>query len=181
MEGTIRPALQGRRLNMTSISTHSASETYTRTDISKVIRRFLADIVMIAQSSGAITESQARDYAHDVEELALYGYLSKVDLTLFDGYREVKATQYVVNTDSGDLSMSRPGGVRWPRVATPYLQIILYYSNDYDNAAKESMKKKLRINWMPTNKDTSHSSLIRSNGRDYSSNGWGMQRTDFTS
>ena len=37
---------------------------------------------MIAQSSGAITEACAHDYAHDVELLAKEGYLKSVDLTL---------------------------------------------------------------------------------------------------
>lgn len=164
---------------MTTTSTYSASETYTTTDIATVIRRFTADIVMIAQSSGAITEKKARDYAHDVEELAKNGFLKKVDLTLFTGSSEVRATQYTVNSSSGDLTMSRPGGVRWPQVNDPYLRIILSYTSDYGSSEKESMKKKLKINWAPTNDDTSHSSLKSCGSRDYAKNGWGMQRKDF--
>ncbi len=89
--------------------THTTTDTYTYTtsDIETVVRRFTADIVMIAQSSGAITEAKARDYAHDVDALAKKGYLKKVDLTLFSGSTEVRATQYVVNTSAGDLTMSR--------------------------------------------------------------------------
>jgi hypothetical protein len=41
------------------------------------------------------------------------------------------------------------------------------------------MKSKLRINWTPTDANTSHSSLTRSGGRSYASNGWGMQRRDY--
>ena len=44
-------------------------------DIETVVRRFKADLVMIAQSTGAFTEAKARDYAHDVEVLAKEGYL----------------------------------------------------------------------------------------------------------
>jgi hypothetical protein len=134
---------------------------------------------MIAQSSAAITEDKARQYAHDVEELAKKGYLKKVDLTLFSGGSEVRATQYTVNTTSGDLTMSRPGSAMWPRVNSPYLRIILSYTSDYDAAAKEAMKNKLKISWSPTNDDTSHSSLKSSGNRDYAKNGWGMQREDF--
>ena len=83
--------------------------SYTVTDIETVVRRFTADIVMIAQSSGAITEAKARAYAHDVEALAKKNYLEKVDLTLFSGEIEICATQYVVDTSVGDLAMSRPG------------------------------------------------------------------------
>jgi hypothetical protein len=41
------------------------------------------------------------------------------------------------------------------------------------------MKNKLRIGWVPSAADTSHSTLKASGGRDYASNGWGMQRKDF--
>lgn len=161
--------------------TSSFSDTYTYTDIETVIRRFTADIVMIAQSSGAIAEATARNYAHDVELLAEAGYLAKVDLTLLSGSKEVCATQYVVNTDAGELTMSRPGGVMWPRVANPEFRIILSYTADYTEAARESMKGKLKSRWIPTNVDTSHSSLTPSGGRDYASNGWGMERKDYAS
>lgn len=164
---------------MTSTSTYTASNTYTHTDIATVMRRFNADLVMIAQSCGAITEKEARDYAHDAEELAKNGYLRKVDVTLLSNGFEVRATQYTVNTASGSLTTSRPGGVRWPRVSGPYLRIVLSYTGAYDDAAKDAMKKKLKINWTPTLADTSHSSLKSNGGRDYVKNGWGMQREDF--
>ena len=65
--------------------TATATHTYSVTDIEIVMRRFSADIIMIAQSTQAITEAEARDYAHDVEALAKKGYLQKVDLTLLSG------------------------------------------------------------------------------------------------
>lgn len=163
-----------------SSSSHTATNTYTYSDIATVMRRFTADIVMIAQSSGAITEEKARQYAYDAEELAKNGYLKKVDLTLLNSGSEVCATQYTVNTSSGGLSLSRPGGVRWPHVADPFLRIVLTYTEAYDAAAREKMKSKLNINWMPSTADTSHTSLTGSGGRDYAQNGWGMQRQDFS-
>lgn len=159
--------------------TSSESYTYTTSDIEVVARRFTADIVMIAQSSGAITEAKAREYAHDVEALAKQGYLAKVDLTLFSGAAEVRATQYVVNTSAGHLAMSRPGGVQWPRVADPYFRIILSYTAAYTAAAREAMRGKLKIGWVRADADTSHSSLTASGSRSYASNGWGMQREDY--
>src|SRR6478735_9118965 len=104
---------------MSFTATATATDTYSVTDVEVVLRRFLADIVMIATSSGAITEPKARDYAHDVEVLAKAGYLLKVDLTLFSSGLEARASSYDVNTSSGDLVMSRPGGVMWPRVLNP--------------------------------------------------------------
>jgi hypothetical protein len=153
--------------------------TYSTADIATVVRRFAADMVMIAQSTAAITEARARDYAHDVEVLAKEGYLDKVDLTLISGAVEVRATQYVADTAAGGLVMSRPGGVMWPRVPNPELRIILYYTNDYTQATREAIKKKLKIGWVPTDADTSHTSLMPFGNRDYASNGWGMRRKDF--
>jgi hypothetical protein len=162
---------------MTSTTTETYS--YTSTDIEKVMRRFTADIVMIAQSTGAITEAKARDYAYDMEALAKKGYLKKVDLTLLSGLVEVRATQYTVNAAGDDLTTSRPGGVMWPRVTSPELRIIVFYTDAYDNAARESMKPNLKIGWVPSTADTSHAGLAVSAGRDYASNGWGLQRKDF--
>lgn len=157
----------------------TASYTYSIVDVETVMRRFTADIVMIATSSAAITEQKARDYAHDAELLAKKGYLRAVDLTLFNGAQEVKAATYNVNTSSGDLSMSRPGGVLWPRVANPTLRIVLSHTDEYTQAAREQIKSQLKSSWVSSNADTSHSSLARSGSRDYASNGFGLQRQDY--
>ena len=83
---------------MSYTQTATVTRTYTTVDVEKVVRRFTADIVMIAGSTGAITEAEARDYAHDVEALAKAGYLRRVDLTLLSYGAEVSAVTYAVNT-----------------------------------------------------------------------------------
>ena len=135
--------------------------------------------MMIAQSTAAITESKARDYASDVEMLAKKGYLSAVDLTLLSNGVEVRAVKYVVNTSAGDLETNRPGGVLWPRVNVPELRIVLSYTSAYTDSAREEMNPKLKIGWVPTTVDTSHASLNQTGGRDYASNGWGLRRKDY--
>lgn len=159
----------------------SASTTYTYSviDIETVMRRFSADIIMIAQSSQAATETTARDYAHDAELLARNGYLRMVDVTLLSGNVEICATQYSVNTDAGTLTTSRPGGALWPRVMNPLLRITLYYYARYDVAAQEALRGQLNINWIPSTADTSHSALTHTGGRNYASNGWGVERKDY--
>lgn len=164
-------------------STSTATTSYTTADIEIVVRRFTADILMIAQSTGAITEADARLYATDVEMLAKRGYLSAVDVTLLSGGSygtEERAVKYTVNTAAGDLTSTRPGGTLWPRVINPYLRIVLSHTSSYDSAAKAALAPKLNIAWSPTNADTSHSSLNQSGGRDYASNGWGLQRKDYS-
>ncbi|MEX0619124.1 MAG: hypothetical protein WDZ76_00505 [Pseudohongiellaceae bacterium] len=159
--------------------TYSATESYTTADVEVVMRRVTADFVMIASSTGAITEERARNWAHDVELLAKKGYLNAVDITLLSNGVEQKATCYTVNPESGELTMSRPGGVLWPKVQNPDLRIVLSYTNSYDSSAREDMRNKLRISWRPTLVDTSHSSLKFNANRSYTSNGYGMQRKDF--
>lgn len=157
----------------------TATATYTTTDIENVVRRVTTDLVMIADSSGAITTDKARDYGHDIELLARNGYLKKVDVTLLSAGVEKRAVRYEVNTASGSLTSSRPGGVLWPKVASPYLRLVLSYTSAYDDAAREKMTSKLMISWSPTNADTSHSGLAAGGGRDYASNSYGMQRKDW--
>ena len=160
--------------------TYSATETYSVADVEVVMRRVTADLVMIASSSGAVTEGKARDWGHDIEALAKNGYLRMVDLTLMSNGIEQKATRFEVNTEAGEFTMSRPGGVLWPKVPNPDLRIVLYHTAAYDAAAEEKMGSKLRIGWVPTSADTSHAMLTSNASRDYVSNGYGMQRRDFS-
>ncbi|MBS0248606.1 MAG: hypothetical protein JSR61_18475 [Proteobacteria bacterium] len=135
---------------MTQTASASKTYSYSVADVETVARRFTADLLMMAQSSGAITEETARNYAHDVEALAKKGFLKQVDLTLLSGSVEVRATRYTVNTESGALTMSRPGGVMWPRVANAHLRIVLIYTANYTADEKEAMRGKLKIGWVPS-------------------------------
>ena len=159
--------------------TKTASATYTVVDIENVVRRVKADLIMIADSTGGWTPDEARDYTHDIEALAKAEYLKHVDVTLLSGGIETRATRFQVNTEAGKLTSSRPGGVLWPKVPNPYLRIILSHTNDYTGAAREAMKNKLKINWMPTSADTSHAGLTATGERDYASNNYGIQRKDW--
>lgn len=162
--------------------TWSDTDTYTSTDIANAVRRTEADLRMIAQSTGAITEAEACNYAYDIEALAQAGYLQSFDVTLLTGGAygtEAAAVTYTVNVIAGGLATSRPGGVLWPRVASPYLRIVLYYTDAYDETARGRMASRLKNRWSPTSTDTRHLALSRSGGRDYVSGGYGLQRSDF--
>ena len=155
----------------------TVTETYTETDIEIVIRRFQADLIMIAQSSGAITEDEARDYAHDVEKFAKHKCLDGVDITLLSGAQEIEAARYTVDTNTGNLAMERPGGVMWRHVPNATLRIVLIGPKNYDIA---QLQNRLKIkNWSPTNADLGHSSLKSISERYYVSNGWTLHREDF--
>jgi hypothetical protein len=149
---------------MAQTRTASATASYTVLDVEKVVRRVKADLLMIADSTGAWTPEKAGHYAHDIEVLAKAGYLDYVDVTLLSNGVEVKATRFEVDTDAGGMTCARPGGVLWPKVAGAYLRLVLGYSSTYTSDARAAIKSQLKIDWSPTDADTSHSSLNRAGG-----------------
>ena len=157
---------------------HTYTQTYTISDIETVMRRFKSDLLMIAQSSRALLESDAQNYANDIELFAKEGVLSFVDITLLDGMVEVEAARYTVNT-SNNLSTDRPGGVMWPRVENPRLRVVVWHTNGYNNAVKQRLIGKLKLTWMPSNEDIGHSRLTPVGMREYASNGWAIHRQDY--
>lgn len=162
------------------MSTTTTTETYTTVDVENVVRRFGADLKMIADSTGAITAEDVKKYVHDIELLAKKGYLRWVDVTLLNLGAEVSAVRYTVDTDAGSLTSSRPGGVLWPRVTFPDLRIVISYTPAYDAEAREAMSGRLSFSWSRSYDDTDHSSLTGSGGRDYTSNAYGMSRKDWS-
>lgn len=162
-------------------STYTSSSTYTTADIEKVLTRFLTDMLMIADTTKAITQDKARSYARDIERLAKKGYLQSVDVTLLDTWgTEQRAVVYDVDTEAGGLKASRPGGVLWPCMPNGYVRVIVWYTDKYDSDARQQMSTVLEGAWGPASDDTSHAGLTSTAGRNYESNGFGLQRKDFT-
>lgn len=166
---------------MSQARTATASRTYTDTDVAKVINRVRADLTMIAESTGTWNTEYTNEIIHDIECLTKEGYLAQFDLTLLSDKFEVKATRYVVNTNAGTLSMSRPGGVLWPMVDNAKLRIVLFYTSKYDSDSRKRLLNILKRPWSRSSADTSHSALTNSGARDYASNDFAMQRRDWTS
>lgn len=164
---------------MSQTATATATSTYSAADVENVFRRFRADILMIADSSGAITRQKAEDYAHDAEYLATRKFLKKIDVTLMVGEQEQRALQYDVNEKAGGIGTSRPGGVMWPRLQGGWIRIILTYTSAYTLEARQAASSKLKVNWVSSSASTQHLSLTASGGRDYTSNAFGLQRKDF--
>jgi hypothetical protein len=161
-------------------STYTATQTYTTADVEFVFKRFRADIIMIADSTGALTRSEAEDYAHDAEYLAVRGYLEKVDITLLSNGVEQRAAVYRPNEQAGDGASSRPGGVLWPRVPNPSHRVLIWYTKTYTSEIKTQTQKHLKIPWITSNVDASHAALSKTGSRSYSSNGYGLDREDLT-
>lgn len=159
-------------------TSYTQSTTYTVADIENVVRTIRTDLVMIASSSGAITEDKARKYADDIEMLVKNAYLKSVDVTLILGSTEIRAAKYFFVQEDA-TGTARAGGVRWPRHEGARLRVILTHSNTYTDEVAQKFSEKLHIKWGPTSDDTTHNSLNQSGSRSYSSNGFGADRKDF--
>ena len=159
---------------MSGTSSNTKTYSYTNEDVTKVVRRFTADLLMIASSTKGMTEEEAAKYGHDVEYLAQRGFLKLVDVTLLDNGVEVTASQYLVRAGTNDLVPSKPGGVLWPAVGSPKVRIVLRYTDTYSQAEKDAAKPNLRFTWSSTDANLNHPSLKVSDARDYSCNGYGI-------
>ncbi|HCE5852845.1 TPA: hypothetical protein NOZ67_004881 [Pseudomonas aeruginosa] len=159
--------------------TATQTETYSVADIETVMRRVKMDLMMIASSTGAATEERAKEWAHDIELLAKGGYLKSVDITILSNGKELKAACFTIDAESGTLSNERPGDSLWPRCPEGNLRIVLSYTHHYDSVAKDKLTPKFKRPWSPSSADISHTSLASKPGREYSSNGYGVQRKDF--
>ena len=162
------------------MSTTTTTETYSTTDVQNVVRRFQADLKMIADSTGAISNEDVANYVHDIDLLATKGYLAYVDLTLLNLGTEVRAARYTVDTDAGALVSSRPGNAMWPRVTFPTLRVIVSYTSDFDSEARQSLAGKLTFTWTTSHDDTSHTGLCDNGSRNYTSGSYGLKRKDWT-
>lgn len=160
----------------------TSTSTYTVADVENVMRKFRADLLMIAETSGGCTTAAAHQYAADIELLAKEGCLAYVDLTLMVGAEEKKAVRYTVNAQAGALTAARPGGVMWPAYRNATLRVVLGETAKWTNlpaAADQALRRRLHIAWTSTNVDLSHATLSGSNGRNFVSNGWALERKDY--
>ncbi|AJE98841.1 hypothetical protein [Pandoraea apista] len=166
---------------MSATQTTTYTSTFTIADVEIVVRNIQADLVMIASSTKAMSESDARDYAHDIELLAKKSYLDAVDVTLLSAAgKEVKAATYSFLTGDDANGSARPGGVRWPETLGGRIRIVLKTNDTYKSQPDDRKNAGCKHSWVSTSTDTSHGGLSVSGGRGYSSNGFGADRKDFS-
>ena len=159
--------------------TRTATRSYTDLDVEKVVTRVGTDMRMIADSTRGWDAVTTANCVHDVQALAVAGYLEAIDLTLLDAEREVKAARFVVSESASGWANQRPGDALWPRLANPELRIVLIHNASYDEEARRKMASKLKNNWGACLTDIDHGSLQRGGNRSYASSSYGMQRTDW--
>ncbi|WP_295751637.1 hypothetical protein [Undibacterium sp.] len=166
---------------MTSSNSSTYTATYTLADVEKVMLNIKADLIMIADSTKAMTKEKAEKYAHDIELAAKNSYLTAVDVTLLGSLGlEVKAAKYFFQKGDEANGSSRPGGVRWPETPSGDIRVILHTTDSWKVDGDKVAKMPWKMSWGPTSTNTSHSGLTTSGNRGYSSNGFGANRNDFS-
>jgi hypothetical protein len=164
---------------MSYTASATATETYSAVDVENVVRNFSADLRMIAESSATWGRDEVERYVADISIMAKKKYLNFVDVTLLNRGVEVKAARYTVNESSGELVASRPGGVLWPRIAGTILRIVIGPTSKWASEPPDSSL--FKIPWGSTDVDISHAGLKAVDGRNFTSNAYGLERKDFTS
>lgn len=163
--------------------TATYTSTYTVVDIENVLRKFKTDLTMIAESTRAMDAQLMQDIAADLLVLAKGGHLKEVDITLIHNGAEIRAAQYSVTEQGGDLAAARPGDVTWPCLPGAWLRVVIrrtpawYALPDYD---RRGIEQRLQRAWTPTSDDLSHTTLHTRGGRNFTSNAYGMTRKDFS-
>lgn len=164
-------------------STYTQTQTYTRTDIRRVLSSFAADFAMIGQSTGLRSREDVDSLVNDLIGFAEGKYLQVINLILWDASsRKLRAAKYIVSTSANEWTNERPKNNLWPRTPNGKLQVIATLSSDWwnlDSAAQTSECKRLSIAsmWSRTTTDTSHSDMTSTLDRRYSSNSFGIEKT----
>lgn len=166
--------------------TETRTNTYTVTDVRRVVASFGADFSMISQVTGLWDSEDVRETVSDLNAFAEARYLKGIHLILWDAYgNKLRAAEYTVSTSAASWSNDRPGGNLWPRTPGGRLQVIGSLSSDWwamDEAAKDQVREQYGIAgaWRLTNTDTSHAGMNSDTDRRYASNAYGMERTIYT-
>jgi hypothetical protein len=164
------------------MSTFSTSSTYTVADVAKVVDKFTADLLMIAQATGAMTVQAARLAAADVKLMAQRGYINRVDIVLHNAAgTTVRAAAYRASEDASGWSSDRPGNNLWPRSPNGGLAVVAFFTTTWW-ALTEAQRQAFLINecgdkWGPSSIDTSYGGMVGRYDRRYASNGYGLERT----
>jgi hypothetical protein len=167
------------------MGTLSQTNTFTATDIRRVIDSFASDYWMISQSTGLRTRAQVDEHVADLKLFAEYGFLTEINLILWDSSgTKVRARKYATSDNASGWPNDLPGDNLWPRLQGATLQLIAAVADTWwakSEAERLAFRTRTGIRglWGSANVDTSFASMTPTNDRRYSSNGYGLQRTTF--
>jgi hypothetical protein len=162
----------------------SGTRSITRADVGKVLACFAADYDAMRESTGLDRDDSLADHlVGDVLGFAAAGYMSRISVLLRDGSgRELRACDYTPSTDAGMWRSDRPGGCYWPRTPGGSLNVTIVTNAawvDLEAAGQATFRSNLHLAWPVRSTDLSHNGLPRGSDRQFSSNGYGLQRSSF--
>lgn len=158
--------------------------TYTVTDISKTFEFFHSNLRLFSECSG-VENHLVDDRAADVVAFARAKYIEAVHVMLFDGQdSRLRAAKFTISEDAGTWKSDLPGGTLWPRTPGGHISIVVSYNQswyDLSEGARQKFKSALRLNWRPSDRDTTYADMVADETWRYASNNYGLAHTGFRS
>lgn len=159
---------------------------YTVADIKRVLGNFAADLAMMISSSAVAgwSRSEIDQTVADLVAFADNGYLSAIDVTLSNGYSEVRAARYTTSTAAQGWSSDRPGDSLWPKTPGGSLRLTAVMSSTWSrepDSQKAAFVSELNGSWPDSDRDLSHRYLVARSDRRYASNAFGIERQTYGS
>lgn len=107
------------------MDTATKTNTYTITDIRRVVASFGADFSMLSQTTRLRDSEDVRETVSDLNGFAEAGYLEGIHLILWDASgNKLRAAKYTVSTSAVSWSNDRPGNSLWPRRPKTRVRVI---------------------------------------------------------
>jgi len=169
---------------MSTVGTQT--KTFTVADIRKVAESFAAVLSMISQSTGLLSTKEIDNYINDVKLFAELNLLKKVHIILKNSAGEqIRGTIFTVSVDAGTWGNDRPGDGLWPKTPGGFLNVVVtntleYSSKSYEEKVKFCADNGFRDSWTSSKEDTTFAKLTGSQGQKYQSNGYGMERKNYS-
>lgn len=183
-------SMTSRRKMKTIQATCSVEKSYAPQDIHPVVQRMTHDLQVITsdsemRSTYSIDEAKVTQCIRDIKVLAERGYLQYVDVCLMDvdhGHRvEQKAYRFEMNAAGKKVRTNRPNSVFISNSdkTKPALRIVMKYTADYTRDAQIDLEAQIFAPWKAAYCDITHQPLRADIDRDYSCNGYAIQRKVF--
>jgi len=183
-------SMTSRRKMKTIQATCVAEKAYAPQDIHPVVQRMTHDLKQITENAELramynISEASIIQCCHDIQILAERGYLQFVDVCLLDSEQgnrvEQKAYRFEMNAAGKKIRTNRPNSVFMSNLnkTQPALRIVMKYTADYTRDAQIDLEAQIFAPWKAAYCDITHHPLRADIDRDYSCNGYAIQRKVF--
>ncbi len=186
-------SMTSRRKMKTIQATLVAEKAYAPQDIHPVVQRMTHDLKTITESAELrsmynISDAMIAQCCHDIQILAERGYLQYVDVSLMNidqSHRvEQKAYRFEMNAaakTAKKVRTNRPNSVFISNLdkTQPALRIVMKYTADYTRDAQIDLEAQIFAPWKAAYCDITHQPLRADIDRDYSCNGYAIQRKVF--